>query len=171
MILINHYLCTYHTKGGHDPWILEDEEKIFGKNKIDIYDALLHKSDRQFLKILEKIKKLGIYENSIIIFTSDHGIGLGKHLDQASYSRLYNVNVNIPFIIKVPGLLRSKVKNIYSLVDVRTSIEDMLGIKTSEKTHGVSFKNELKMKQIVMSAVFLGLLLILISIQYSVIMV
>ena len=132
-----------HIKGGHDPWILNDEEKIFGKNKIDIYDALLHKSDKQFLKFLEEIKKLGIYDKSIIIFTSDHGIGLGKHLDQASYSRLFNVNINIPFLIKYPGILPSRVKNIYSLVDVRTSLEDMLGIKSNEKTHGMSFKNDL----------------------------
>jgi len=132
-----------HIKGGHDPWILNDEDKIFGKNKIDVYDALLHKSDRQFLGFLEKIKKLGIYENSIIIFTSDHGIGLGKHLDQASYSRLFNVNINIPFLIKYPGILPSRVKNIYSLVDVRTSLEDMLGIKSKEKTHGMSFKSDL----------------------------
>ena len=51
--------------------------------------------------------------------------------------------ISIFLLIKVPGMLPSRVKNIYSLVDVRTSLEDMLGIKSKEKTHGMSFKNDL----------------------------
>ena len=49
MILISHYLSTYIQK---EDMILdfEDEEKYL-ENKIDVYDALLHKSDKQFLKI------------------------------------------------------------------------------------------------------------------------
>ena len=58
----------FHIKGGHDPWNLPEEELIFGKGKLDIYDALLYKADRQFEDILENLRELGIYENSIIIF-------------------------------------------------------------------------------------------------------
>ena len=131
-----------HMKGGHDPWNLPEEELIFGKGKQDTYDALLYKADRQFGDILENLRKLNIYENSIIIFSSDHGIGLGKHLDRNSYSRTYNVNLQIPFLIKIPGVNASQVSNVYSLLDIRPSLEELLGIQNKEPLHGVSFVSE-----------------------------
>ena len=132
----------FHIKGGHDPWNLPEDELIFGKGKLDVYDALLYKADRQFGNILEKLRELSIYENSIIIFSSDHGIGLGKHLDQSSYSRTYNVNLQIPLLIKIPGVDSSQVSNVYSLIDIRPSLEELLGIQNDEHLHGVSFVSE-----------------------------
>ncbi len=132
----------FHIKGGHDPWNLPEEELIFGKGKLGVYDALLYKADRQFGNILEKLRELSIYENSIIIFSSDHGIGLGKHLDQSSYSRTYNVNLQIPLLIKIPGVDSSQVSNVYSLIDIRPSLEELLGIQNDEHLHGVSFVSE-----------------------------
>ena len=139
----NRPLFVYlHLKGGHDPWNLPEEELIFGKGKLDKYDALLYKADRKFGDILENLRKLSIYEKSIIIFSSDHGIGLGKHLDQSSYSRTYNVNLQIPFLIKIPGVNASQVSNVYSLIDIRPSLEELLEIQNNGPLHGVSFVSE-----------------------------
>ena len=138
----------FHLLGGHDPWELPEDELIFGKEVKDIYDAHLFKADREFGNILEKIKELGLYEDSIIIFTSDHGVGLDKHRGgHASYSRTYNVNLQIPFLIKLPGVSAFEVSNIYSLIDVRPSLEELLGIEHDEVLHGISFVDELKSKQ------------------------
>ena len=137
----------FHLRGGHDPWELPEDELIFGKEVVDIYDALLFKADREFGNILERIKELGLYEDSIIIFSSDHGVGLDKQRGLASYSRTYNTNLQIPFLIKLPGVSTSEVSNIYSLIDVRPSLEELLGIKHDEILHGISFVSELKSKQ------------------------
>ena len=137
----------FHLIGGHDPFKLPEDELIFGKEVKDIYDALLFKADREFGNILERIKELGLYENSIIIFSSDHGVGLEKQRGYAAYSRTYNANLQIPFLIKLPGVSASEVSNIYSLIDVRPSLEELLGIKHDEILHGISFVSELKSKQ------------------------
>ena len=137
----------FHLIGGHDPFDLPENELIFGKEVKDIYDALLFKADREFGNILERIKELGLYEDSIIIFSSDHGVGLDKQRGLASYSRTYNANLQIPFLIKLPGVSTSEVSNIYSLIDVRPSLEELLGIKHDEILHGISFVSELKSKQ------------------------
>ena len=137
----------FHLLGGHDPFDLPEDELIFGKEVKDIYDALLFKADREFGNILERIKELGLYEDSIIIFSSDHGVGLDKQRGLASYSRTYNANLQIPFLIKLPGVSTSEVSNIYSLIDVRPSLEELLGIKHDEILHGISFVSELKSKQ------------------------
>ena len=137
----------FHLLGGHDPFDLPEDELIFGKEVVDIYDALLFKADREFGNILERIKELGLYEDSIIIFSSDHGVGLDKHRGLASYSRTDNANLQIPFLIKLPGVNTSEVSNIYSLIDVRPSLEELLGIEHDEVLHGISFVSELKSKE------------------------
>ena len=129
----------FHLLGGHDPWELPEDELIFGKEVKDIYDAHLFKADREFGNILERIKELGLYEDSIIIFSSDHGVGLDKHRGLASYSRTDNANLQIPFLIKLPGVSALEVSNIYSLIDVRPSLEELLGIEHDEVLHGISF--------------------------------
>ena len=137
----------FHLLGGHDPFDLPEDELIFGKEVKDIYDTLLFKADREFGNILERIKELGLYEDSIIIFSSDHGVGLDKHRGLASYSRTDNANLQIPFLIKLPGVNTSEVSNIYSLIDVRPSLEELLGIEHDEVLHGISFVSELKSKE------------------------
>jgi glucan phosphoethanolaminetransferase (alkaline phosphatase superfamily) len=137
----------FHLLGGHDPFDLPEDELIFGKEVKDIYDTLLFKADREFGNILERIKGLGLYEDSIIIFSSDHGVGLDKHRGLASYSRTDNANLQIPFLIKLPGVNTSEVSNIYSLIDVRPSLEELLGIEHDEVLHGISFVSELKLKE------------------------
>ena len=141
----------FHLKGGHDPWTLKDNEKIFGKGRLDLYDALLYKADAEFREIVNQIKILGVYDNAIVIFSSDHGIGLGKHLDQASYSGMYNVNTQIPFLIKIPGVAPARVETVHSLVDVRPSLEQILGINSHFNTHGVSFVQSLLHPQTMMT--------------------
>ena len=133
-----------HVKGGHGPWLLDDKDKIFGTGKVDIYDALLFKADKEFEQFVRKLKDLNIYDQSIVIFTSDHGIGLGyKYNDFTIYSNMYNVNMHIPFLIKLPGILPKTIENQYSLVDIRPTLEEIIGYKTNTEYHGRSFLNEL----------------------------
>ena len=68
--------------------------KYYNKNKKDTM------MNMPYEVILERIKELGLYEDSIIIFSSDHGVGLDKQRGLASYSRTYNANLQIPFLIK-----------------------------------------------------------------------
>lgn len=131
----------FHNIGGHEPWKLPPEKLIYGKSRPDIYDALLHQSDMDFGRFIDWMKKQGIYDKSIIVFSADHGIGLGHHMDLAAYSNLYNVNIHVPFIIRIPGLKPAIMKDAYSLVDVRPTIEDILNIKSEDPYHGQSFLN------------------------------
>ena len=50
-------------------------------------------------------------------------------------------------MIKLPGVSAFEVSNIYSLIDVRPSLEELLGIEHDEVLHGISFVDELKSKQ------------------------
>ncbi len=134
-----------HVKGGHGPWKLENGNRVFGDGRVDIYDALILRSDSEFKEFVEKIKELKIYDQSIIIYTSDHGIGLGyKNNDFTIYSNMYNVNMHIPFLIRIPGVNAKTVKSHYSLVDIRPTIEELIGYDSPQVHQGLSFAGEIR---------------------------
>ena len=53
-------------------------------------------------KIVDAIDKNNLWENTVVIFSSDHGDGIGAH-HWNQKSALYEEVVNIPFIVTLPG--------------------------------------------------------------------
>ena len=71
------------------------------------YDAQIELIDKEIGKVIKTLKKLSLYDNSLIIFTSDHGESLGDPVaDHASPLGhgwfIYLEQVQVPLIIKFP---------------------------------------------------------------------
>lgn len=69
------------------------------------YYAHCTATDKAIGELIDKVKSLGIYDNSIVVFTSDHGEMMGSHniaprMKHAAYSE----SSNIPFLISYPGI-------------------------------------------------------------------
>jgi iduronate 2-sulfatase len=83
-------------------------EKIFGMNErqkrrsISAYMASVRFMDQQVGRLLDALDRLGIREETIVIFMSDHGYNLGEH-DSWSKVSLWEGSVRAPLIISVPG--------------------------------------------------------------------
>ncbi len=71
-----------------------------------IYNRLTEKVDGQIGRILEGLKEAGLEENTLVIFTSDHGDMDASHR-LASKSLLYEESVGVPFILKYKGVVPS----------------------------------------------------------------
>ncbi len=67
-----------------------------------IYYGMISLVDHNFGRILDKVEDLGLLENTIIVFTTDHGDMLGHH-DLWSKWALYDDDARLPFIISHPG--------------------------------------------------------------------
>jgi len=94
-------------------------------------------------KIIQALKEKGMYENSIICFTSDHGDMLGDHHHwRKTYA--YEGSANIPFILKwsknVEGDLKrgSKLENVTELRDFLPTFLDAAGVEIPEELDGLS---------------------------------
>lgn len=62
-------------------------------------------TDKAVGDLLKQIRDLGLYENSIIIFTSDHGEMMGSHgIDPGQKQYPYDESVRVPFLVSYPGL-------------------------------------------------------------------
>jgi len=106
-----HLFLPPGTKGYKYP-VLADLGRIRGKGPrpgeaeeyISRYDGEIAYADHYVGELLDKLKKLNRYDNSLILFTSDHGETLSERrwmLDHGA--RLYDEQIRIPLLMRFPG--------------------------------------------------------------------
>ncbi len=101
------------------------------------YYAAVSYMDAQVGKVLDALKAEGLDDNTIVIFTSDHGFHLDEH-DFWMKVSLHEESVRVPLIIKVPGKKPAVCNTFVELLDLYPTISELAGIKTSEHIQGKS---------------------------------
>jgi arylsulfatase A-like enzyme len=107
---------------------LSEEEQ---RNAIDLYDAEIRYTDEKFIgPLMDKLKELGIYDETMIVFTSDHGEEFYEHGGWGHGHSLYDESLKVPLIVKFPGsrFKGEKIDYIVSLVDIMPTILEALEI-------------------------------------------
>lgn len=145
--LQDNYLAEHPFHHGHPE--LRDEERVSGvwknrdentvRNELGREYACSENIDIQIGKVLAKLEKMGELDNTYIIYTSDHGMSIGRH-GLMGKQNLYEHTWRVPFIIKGPGIEAGKrvEGNIY-LLDVLPTLCDLAGITIPDTVQGKSF--------------------------------
>ncbi len=150
--LQDNYLSAHPFFHGHPQ--LRDEERVSGvwknrdeqtvRNELGREYACSENIDIQLGKVLKKLEELGELDNTYIIYTSDHGMSIGRH-GLMGKQNLYEHTWRVPFIIKGPGIPKAQrvEGNIY-LLDVLPTLCELAGIAVPETVEGNSFQPVLK---------------------------
>ena len=126
-------------------WHHRDEATI--RNELGREFACSENIDIQIDRVLKKLESMGELDNTYIIYTSDHGIAIGRHGLQGKQN-LYEHTFRVPFIVKGPGIPAGKrVKGNIYLTDILSTLCDLAGIAIPESNQGKSFKKVLEAKQ------------------------
>ena len=135
-------------QGGKDAYYGNFGE-AFAENSRKYYYANITFIDEMIGKIIQALKDKGIYDNTIICFTADHGDMLGDHYHwRKTYA--YEGSAHIPFIVKWPetmtaGISRgSKLENPVELRDFLPTFLDAAGAKIPEDIDGASLLTLIK---------------------------
>ncbi|MDP8248043.1 MAG: sulfatase-like hydrolase/transferase [Candidatus Tritonobacter lacicola] len=116
----------------------EFREISFGATSVDNYDTTIKLVDRDFNKLLDHLKDEGLYNNSMLIVTADHGAGLGEH-GYCGHSRgSFNGEVLVPLLIRAPGFEPKTVSETVGLIDIFPTILDIAGVQGIESLRGRS---------------------------------
>ena len=111
------------------------------------YWAVITFIDSEVGRIIDVLKETNQYENTIIVFTSDHGDMLGGHgLITKGVGTSYEEVYNIPLIIRTPEMSEGHEDNrtLTSMVDIAPTLLDLCGANSLDNAHGKSLRPVLK---------------------------
>lgn len=117
---------------------LQNESEL--RKDIALYYGMISFMDKYIGKILDKLDSLGIAENTVVVFTSDHGHFLGQHGLIRKGPFHYEDMLKVPFIVRYPKEVPAKKDNptLQSLVDLAPTFLDYCGIKIPNTMTGIS---------------------------------
>ncbi len=97
------------------------------KQKAEYYALITH-LDAQVGRILAALDKTGKADNTLILFTADHGLAMGRH-GLLGKQNLYDHSVRVPLVIGGPGIPKGgKINTDVYLQDVMATALDVAGV-------------------------------------------
>lgn len=105
------------------------------KKAVGGYYASVAFMDAQVGKVTDALKKAGLEDKTIVIFTSDHGYHLGEHDFWAKVS-LRDESAGVPLIISVPGKNPAVCHSLTELLDLFPTVSNLCGLGVPERLQG-----------------------------------
>lgn len=96
-----------------------------------LYDAETRFADEQVGRLLDGLRQRDLYEDTIVVITSDHGEALGEHGAFGHYNAPYEELFRVPLVIRVPGIDSYSISEQVGLVEIAPTILDYLDEPTT----------------------------------------
>ena len=121
------FFLFLHLFDPHTPW---KAPPPFDAAASHPYDGEIAYTDHVLGRFLSRLKERGLYEPSLVVLLSDHGEGLGDHVEQEHGLLLYRETLQVPLFLKLPRQKRAgeRTPGPASLSDLGTTVLGLLGI-------------------------------------------
>jgi uncharacterized sulfatase len=98
--------------------------------------------DHYIGKTLDKLEELGLTDDTLVIFTTDHGDFFGQHGLRGKGAFHFEDMIKLPFIARLPGVIEAgkRTDAMMTLVDLAPTFLDMAGLKIPRAMTGWSQK-------------------------------
>ena len=93
-------------------------------------------------QIVDLLKKKGLYEDTMIVFTADHGDYLGQHHMLLKCNHMYDSLQKIPLLIKYPGRKGAVDDRLCENIDIMPTVLDAVGLDIPATVQGRSLLGE-----------------------------
>jgi arylsulfatase A-like enzyme len=112
------------------------------RNVIALYDGGIRYTDENLIRpLLDELKRLGLYDDTLLIITADHGEEFFDHLTWGHSNTLYDELLRVPMVMRFPGgrFRGARVGPNARLVDIVPTVLDELGLaRAARKLDGAS---------------------------------
>jgi arylsulfatase A-like enzyme/Flp pilus assembly protein TadD len=111
------------------------------------YDGEIAFADEQLGRLLRFLKEKGLYQNTVIVLSGDHGESLGEHGEKTHGFFIYNSTMRVPLIMRLPGKPPGQTfDNPVSLVDLMPTVLASVGLEVPSQVQGKNLLPELQGK-------------------------
>ena len=117
----------------------EDLRRMF-----DGYDTAIRYVDDQIGRLIFRLKQAGVYEDTLIILSSDHGENMGELGIYGEHATADSATCRVPLLIKGPGLVAGQVsEGLHYSLDLAPTLADYLNLKHGSIWDGQSYADTL----------------------------
>jgi arylsulfatase A-like enzyme len=107
-----------------------------------LYRGELHYVDYQIGRLLDELSKQGIRDETMVVFTADHGEAFGEHNRWGHHPHMYDELLRVPLIVDEPGREPESMSTQVSLIDIFPTICDACNVERPEKLQGDTLFNK-----------------------------
>lgn len=113
---------------------------------IDRYDGEIAYADAEFGRIVEALRDAGAYDDTLIVLLSDHGEEFGEHGGWDHGKTLYEEQLRVPLIVKLPGGAHAGAVRggLVEMVDIAPTLLDLAGLPPEPRFDGHTFRELLE---------------------------
>ncbi len=141
------FVCWLSFYPPHTPKTVPEENLALFRGKFeskeqDIYYAMVNRLDANIARLMRTVEALGLRENTVVVFTSDHGENFPHRWNKHHKRLCYDQSANVPLIVSWPGVLPEgkRIDNIISIADLAPTILDLCDVGWPDTLHGKSAK-------------------------------
>lgn len=113
------------------------DSQVKKQQVLEAYYASVSFMDAQVGKMVDAIDRLGLGENTIVVFTADHGYHLGEHEFWQKMS-LHEESTRIPLIVRMPGNKQAETKALSQQIDIYPTLAELCGLSIPAHVQGKS---------------------------------
>ena len=122
----------------HREWHLEDKDWAWWQQAVARYYGDVTLLDTCLGRVVAAVEEAGIAEDTIIIFTTDHGDSMGSHKHFEKAGTMYEEVFRIPLIIRRPRRPAQRIERFVRLMDLMPTILDLAGIEPPPDIDAIS---------------------------------
>ncbi len=130
-------------RGYHPHWGWTERLTDVSREKIDLYNGELSYVDNAVGEVFNILRETGVYDQTAIIVTADHGEDMEEHNAPFEHREPYETTVGVPLIFKPPAGVKcasgSRVSGIVGHIDLMPSVLDMASIDAPDNLDGKSW--------------------------------
>jgi arylsulfatase A-like enzyme/Flp pilus assembly protein TadD len=132
------FFLWVHLFDPHDPYDPPEPYKTrYAKTP---YDGEIAYVDSAMGKFFRQLKASGLYDNTVVALTADHGESLGAHGEKQHGIFVYDETIHVPLVIKLPrgAATGKRIEDRVELADIMPTLLKSAGIAVPEKVQGQS---------------------------------
>ena len=120
---------------------LGKENDALRREYMQAYHACITFIDAQIKIVLDALKESGHWDDTVIVFTSDHGYHLGDHFLWGKVT-LFDIGARVPFIVRAPGRTKGGTSSqaMVELIDIYPTLAQLTGLTPPDHLQGTSLR-------------------------------
>lgn len=103
---------------------------------ISLYYGMNTFIDTEVGRFLSGLTRLGLDDDTVVVYVSDHGEYLGEHQMIRKSKAAYDCLIHVPLIIRAPNAVQQEIETMVSLEDIMPTILSYAGLETPPTVHG-----------------------------------